>query len=147
MTVQRRDNHGTELGNWFRQQPELDSKLGYRITDFDHNVNLPDGRYYFIEEKRYLHEPKPWQLHIFQREYKLHSPDPNFISWIIVKFERSSPYDGRIWIQTLPQCFYVEYTKNEWLRLMIGEKFKAKAYDETYSKRKKELDEFDIMDY
>lgn len=54
MTQQRRDEHSTEFGIWLRQQPEIDSKIGYIATNLDyiwHNYNT--GEFMLIEEKRH----------------------------------------------------------------------------------------------
>jgi len=51
MTRRRNDNHSTEFGLWLREQPDIDSKLGYITTNLDYVwKNYKTGDWMLIEE-------------------------------------------------------------------------------------------------
>ena len=100
MTQQRRDNNSTEYGIWLRQQPELDSELGFVTTNIDYLwMNYKTSEYMFKEEKRHGKMPKKYQVSIYQLLDKLASEDSeNYRGFHCVVFENTSPEDGHIFL-------------------------------------------------
>jgi hypothetical protein len=98
MTQQRRDEHSTEFGLWLRDQPEIDSKLGYVATNIDYVWrNYKTGEWMIIEEKRYGHQPKFYQEKIFELLNWCCNNHPKFHGVHILVFENTSPEDGCIY--------------------------------------------------
>ncbi len=99
MTTQRRDNHSTEFGLWLRDQTELSSKLGYLATNIDYvwsSYKYPGWA--LIEEKRHCAGMANWQNEVFTRVDAAAQNDPNYRGFYVVRFENTSPDDGRIWL-------------------------------------------------
>lgn len=99
MTQQRRDNHSTEFGNWLRLQPEIDSQRGYVATNIDYIwTNYKTGKWMIIEEKRYESQVKFYQEKIFKVLDSVSQSDANYKGMFVLVFEKTSPDDGRIWL-------------------------------------------------
>ena len=98
MTQKRRDSHSTEFGLWLREQPEIDSKLGYIATNIDYVwKNYKTNDWMIIEEKRYGCQPKFYQEKIFDVLNWCCKHHPNFHGVHILVFEKTSPDDGKIY--------------------------------------------------
>ena len=98
MTVKRRDNHSTEFGLWLREQPEIDSNLGYLATNIDYVwYNYKTKKWMFIEEKRYGYKPKSWQRSIFKLIHQS-IKSLTYCGFHLLVFENSNPDDGKIWL-------------------------------------------------
>jgi len=99
MTQQRRDSHSTQFGLWLREQAEIDSKLGYTATNIDYLWhNYKTGVWMLIEEKRYMSQVKFPQTKMLEILDKVSQNDVRYKGLFIVVFEKTSPDDGRIWI-------------------------------------------------
>lgn len=117
MTQRRHDNHSTEFGLWLREQNEIDSKLGYITTNLDFVWrNYKTGEWILIEEKRYKKDCAQWQKEIFSILHKASRNDKNYKGFYFVQFEKTSPEDGRIWIN------YKEATKQELINILKFQK-------------------------
>lgn len=99
MTQKRYDQHGTEFGSWLREQPAIDSKLGFVASNIDYIWhNYKTGEWMLIEEKRYGTQVKLWQRQIFAVIHKAAKSDPNYKGIHLIVFENTSPDDGLIWL-------------------------------------------------
>jgi len=99
MTQKRRDAHSTEFGIWLRQQKEIDSKLGFIATNIDYIWrNYKTNAWMLIEEKRYMAQVKFPQDKIFEVLDKAARTDKNYCGLHIIIFEKTSPDDGRVYI-------------------------------------------------
>lgn len=99
MTLQRRNNEGTQFSEWLRNQPNLDSTLGFIATDIDYVwENYKTGKWYFIEEKRHQKDVTQTQRNTFNRLNKLAKNDKNYCGYYLIQFENTSPDDGKIWL-------------------------------------------------
>ena len=99
MTQKRRDSHSTEFGLWLREQPEIDSKLGYIATNIDFMWrNYKSKLWMLIEEKRYMNQVKRWQMQMFKLIDFFCSADKNYRGFHVLKFENSNPDDGKIYL-------------------------------------------------
>jgi len=97
MTQQCRDGTGTEFSQWLRRKHEIDSSLGYVATNLDYIwSNHGTGLYMAIEEKRYMHDMKPYQASVFRKIDKVLKKDPQYHGFHLVQFEETSPSDGEI---------------------------------------------------
>lgn len=97
MTKQRNDKHSTEFGLWLRQQPEIDSSLGYIATNIDFLWrNYKTGYWMLIEEKRYNSIPKQWQQKLFKLIDWACKHHPKYKGFHILVFGKTSPDDGDI---------------------------------------------------
>jgi len=97
MTQRRRDDHSTEFGLWLRDQPEIDSKLGYIATNIDYVwENYKTADWMIIEEKRYGRQPKFYQQSIFNILNWCGEHHPYFHGVHILVFENTNPEDGKI---------------------------------------------------
>jgi hypothetical protein len=97
MTQKRRDNHSTEFGLWLRNQPEIDSKLGYVATNIDYVwKNYKTDQWMIIEEKRYGHQPRFYQQKIFDVLNWCCKHHPKFYGVHVLVFENTRPDDGNI---------------------------------------------------
>ena len=119
MTQQRRDNHSTEFGIWLRQQPEIDSKIGYVTTNLDYVWrNYKTGKWMLIEEKRRGKDAPFYQKEIFTILHKAALNDPNYQGFYFIQFENSGPHDGRIWIngKEATKEYLIKLLRFEWLK-------------------------------
>ena len=99
MTRPRDFEGGTEFTNWIRDVKELDSSEGYVATDIDlmwHNYN--NGKFMFIEEKRYLEEPTQCQMNFFRKLHRINSSEEDYYGYHIVQFEKEGPLVGKIFL-------------------------------------------------
>jgi len=93
------DSHGTQFGRWLREQPEIDSDKGYIATNVDYMWrNYETGQWMLIEEKRYGAEIKHWQREMFTLLTWCARHHPRFRGFHIVQFEKTSPEDGKIFL-------------------------------------------------
>jgi len=99
MTAPRKDNHSTEFGLWLRDQPEIDSRLGYIATNIDYMwQNYKTGQWMLIEEKRYNSRIKRWQKQLFYLLAQCAKHHPKFNGFHFIRFEKTSPEDGKIYL-------------------------------------------------
>jgi len=99
MTKPRYDTHSTEFGLWLRNQPGIDSILGYVTTNIDFFwKNYKTGQFMLLEEKRYMSEPKTYQHQIFEQLNNAFKNDPNYHGFHLLQFENTSPKDGNIFL-------------------------------------------------
>jgi len=99
MTKPRYDTHSTEFGLWLREQPEIDSVLGYVATNIDFFwKNYKTGEFMLLEEKRYMSEPAYFQTKIFDQLKDAFSSDPKYKGFYLIQFENTNPDDGKIFI-------------------------------------------------
>lgn len=99
MTKPRFDAHSTEFGLWLRQQSSIDSKLGFVTTNLDYIWhNYKTGAWMAIEEKRFCAEVSFSQDSIFRLVDRAFQTDNQYQGLHILRFERTSPDDGRIWL-------------------------------------------------
>lgn len=99
MTKKRYDDHSTEFGLWLRNQKELDSKLGFIVTNLDYIYrNYKTGHFMLIEEKRYGKEPLLYQKQTFEIIHKLCQNHPKYRGFHLIVFENTSPEDGKIYL-------------------------------------------------
>lgn len=99
MTKKRFDNCSTQLGIWLREQKEIDSSLGYIATNIDYVWrNYKTGKWMLIEEKRFMSSVKKWQQEIFNLLTWCSKHHPKFCGFHIIQFEKTSPEDGRIFL-------------------------------------------------
>ena len=97
MTQKRRDGLGTEFSNWLREQPEIDSKLGFVATNIDYVwLNHKTGDWMIIEEKRYGHKPKFYQEKVFDLLDFCCNHHHKFHGVHVLIFEKTNPDDGKI---------------------------------------------------
>jgi hypothetical protein len=116
MTQARRDNHSTEFGIWLREQPEIDSKLGYVATNIDYVWrNYKTGKWMLIEEKRYNSKPKYYQVQLFNLLNWCAKHHPKFMGFYLLIFEKTSPDDGSIYLndKSITKHELLEFLKME----------------------------------
>jgi len=96
MTLQRRDNGGTAFGSWLRNQPEIDSHLGFRATDIDYAwMDRETHQWMILEEKTYNKRMTGSQQTIFNAiEPALFKADAKFRGVHEYCFSETSPDDG-----------------------------------------------------
>ena len=100
MTQKRRDGHGTGYGDWLREQPEIDSKLGYVCSNIDYLWKHRSGLWLLKEEKRHGWMPKFYQASMFKlldRAIRL-GEDRRYRGFHILIFENTTPDDGQIFL-------------------------------------------------
>lgn len=96
MTQQRRDEHSTEFGIWLRQQPEIDSKLGYTATNVDYIWNnYKTGEFMLIEEKRHGAFVKFPQSVLFKILDSCCVTNEKYKGLHILVFTNTNPDDGK----------------------------------------------------
>ena len=99
MTQARRDLHSTEFGIWLREQPEIDSALGYVASNLDYIwSNYKTGDWMLIEEKRHNGEVKFYQKKLFERIHKLCVGSEGYHGFHVLVFQNTSPEDGKIFL-------------------------------------------------
>jgi hypothetical protein len=116
MTAKRKDEHSTEFGLWLREQPEIDSKLGYVATNIDYLWrNYKTGKWMLIEEKRHNSKPQYWQRQLFNLLNWCAKHHPDFIGFYYLIFENTSPEDGKIYLsgKTVTKDELIEFLKME----------------------------------
>lgn len=101
MTRRRNDDKGTEFGDWLRAQDEIDSYKGYWASNLDYIwYNKHTKKWILIEEKRYKSGLTGTQKALFKIIKACAKTDPNYCGFYLIQFERTSPEDGRIWINS-----------------------------------------------
>ena len=86
------------MGLWLREQPEIDSKLGYLATNIDYVWrNWKTGDWMLIEEKRYKTPIKAWQAKTFLTVHKSIN-SPKYKGFWCLFFENTNPEDGKMWL-------------------------------------------------
>lgn len=99
MTRKRNDSHSTEFGLWLREQPEIDSGLGYVCTNVDYMWrNYKTGQWMLIEEKRHGSQVKKWQQSMFDILNWCGKQHPRFCGFHTIVFENTGPEDGKIYL-------------------------------------------------
>ena len=102
MTRKRIDSHSTEFGLWLREQKEIDSSLGFVATNIDYIWhNYRTGHWMLIEEKRHNSQLTYSQLGVFKIIDAACRQDLNYGGLHIIRFEQTSPDDGRIYLDGL----------------------------------------------
>jgi hypothetical protein len=97
MTRQRLDNHSTEFGLWLREQPELDSSLGFITSNLDYIwSNYKTEEYMLIEEKRFCAQLSLSQKKLFDKIDKNCRNDRDYKGFHKLIFQNTSPEDGAI---------------------------------------------------
>lgn len=124
MTIQRYDNHSTEFGLWLRKQPEIDSSLGYKATNLDYIWINSRGEWMLIEEKRFGARPKQWQCRIYSLLDSCARNDPKYRGAYLIRFERTSPEDGRMWLSRFQNGTWRDEREITVLELLDFLKFK-----------------------
>lgn len=98
MTQARRDAHSTEFGLWLRDQPEIDSALGFVASNIDYIwANYKTGDWMLIEEKRFNKKPKFYQSNLFKKMDAACRGADGYFGFHTIIFEKTSPDDG--WIE------------------------------------------------
>lgn len=141
MTVRRRDDGDTPLGDWIRSQPELDSRLGYDLEDWDRIYTrqyfwhqFMHGHIMLVEEKQYDREMTFAQVdtlgiihqaiqHSFRNpSFRIKRKNPTrptkiaYYGYNLIQFERTSPTDGIIRVNK------IKITEQELLRFFQFDK-------------------------
>lgn len=121
MTRKRNDEHGTEFGDWLREQKEIDSSLGFVTTNIDYVwLNYKTGDWMIIEEKRYSYDVTFSQKKIFKMVHQalkssLHKNKYHGLHLLV--FENTSPDDGKIFLDRK------EITKEVLFRFLTFQKY------------------------
>jgi hypothetical protein len=103
VTQKRIDAHSTEFGLWLREQPDIDSSIGYIATNIDYVwKQYKTGEWMLIEEKRFGAQVKRWQRDIFSQINLSCKCDPLFRGFHLIVFEKTSPTDGATHIDGHP---------------------------------------------
>ena len=102
MTRQCNDrSSATELSLWLREQKRISSGYGYIATNIDYTwQNYKTGNWIFIEEKRYGHDVS-WCQEKMMVMVNRAIIDPFYLGMFLVVFEKTSPDDGRIFVEKL----------------------------------------------
>ena len=99
MTRKRNDGHSTEFGLWLREQPQIDSKLGFVATNIDYMwSNYKTGQWMIIEEKRHGSDVRYSQREQFKVIHRACISDPLYHGMHLLVFENTSPSDGKIYL-------------------------------------------------
>lgn len=100
MTKQANDKtHFTEFSLWLREQQQIASNKGYTCTNVDYVwTNYKTGAWMIIEEKRHMANIGFAQDCIFKMLDKACKLDKNYRGFHFIKFENTSPEDGKIYL-------------------------------------------------
>jgi hypothetical protein len=99
VTKPRFDEKSTEFGIWLRRQKEIDSSSGFVTTNLDYVwYNYNTGFWMIIEEKRYMGKISWSQQKTFDLIINACKKDPNFCGFHLIQFEKTSPDDGRTFL-------------------------------------------------
>jgi len=106
LTRKRDDEHSTEFGLWLREQPEIDSYLGYRGYNLDYIWWKKKGfdkiptSWRLIEEKRFMANLKPDQRLTYRWLHKkiMKLKDVTYKGIHLLQFENTNPEDGKIFL-------------------------------------------------
>jgi len=107
----------TPFSNWLRTRKEIDSYLGYRACDVDFFWGFERGcivvtKHMFLEEKRWLGEPRPFQWRIIERMHEIHLPHTDYYGYHLIQFENTSPEDGLIFVDRM------ETSKDDFIKFL-----------------------------
>ena len=128
MTQKRRDNYGTEFSDWLREQPEIDSSLGFVATNIDYFwTNYKSGLWMLIEEKRHKQLPKFYQSKAFKIVDKSARLSSTYRGFHILVFSHTCPDDGPMF---LDDKFISRADLFEFLRFEKDENWYASWYAE-----------------
>lgn len=116
MTKQRiiEDGKDSDFSAWLRNQPEIDSKAeGFITTDIDYLWrNYKTGEWMILEEKTHGATVPRWQGEFLQLIDKLGAHDKLYKGCFLVRFEKTSPENGRIMVNKKL------LTKNEFIKFL-----------------------------
>jgi len=127
MTIKRKYSGGMDLGMWFREQPEIDSKKGYLISDVDFMYyHRYSGLWMLLEVKCKISEPKSWHRNMLLILDKCAKNDPNYRGFHLISFENSTPDNGRIFINTR------HVTKEQFMLFLQYKKYETSATSKLY---------------
>ena len=155
MTVPRHDKHGTEFGDWIRNQTELDSYKGWRNYNLDYVWWLKKDMYtpldpvnwMLLEEKRGFGTGKIPMRTDQKNTFKwldkkiLSTNDPTYKGFHLVQFENTNPEDGKMWLDDQ------EVTKEQLLKFLeFKEDWKIIAPKEEIKNTETILDEEPTFD-
>lgn len=97
MTKPRFDSHSTEFGLWLREQPEIDSSLGYITTNLDYVwFDFRTKQVMIIEEKRYGSDTSRSQRQVFELLNAAMKTYEGYRGIHLLRFENTSPEDGQM---------------------------------------------------
>jgi len=93
----------TPFSLWLREQPEIDSRLGYVTTNIDYMwMNYKDdGRWMLIEEKRYNGNTTYSQHKQFEIIHNACRSDKKYRGIHLLVFEKTTPDDGKIFLDRI----------------------------------------------
>lgn len=126
MTIQRKYGQGTPFSNWIRNVEKLSSDKGFTTTDLDFIWICKDGintagSYFLIETKNMMHEVKEEQNNSLSKIARNCLNDPHFKGLVYLKFEKTSPEDGKIFWNS------VEITTEQLIEYLAFEKIPPKS--------------------
>ena len=99
MTRKRNDSHSTEFGLWLREQPAIDSRIGYITSNIDYVWhNFKTGEWMLIEEKRYCAKVGFPQSVLFKLVHHACKWQEKYRGFHLLVFEKTSPEDGKVWL-------------------------------------------------
>jgi len=99
MTRQSYYQKGSPFSEWLRQQPEIDSRLGFVTTDIDYLWrNYQTGTFMLIEEKCRMGEMNYSQRTSLEFLDSVCSYHPLYKGFHLIQFENESPEDGDIYL-------------------------------------------------
>jgi hypothetical protein len=130
MTTQRRDGKSpSEFSDWFRNQDEIDSGLGFLNTNIDYAwKDKHSKKWMYLEEKRFNTWPRTWQLDFF-REIDEATRSSNYKGFHLIRFERTSPDDGMLYVDD-------EVADREWLIAFLRFELPDRYYRSYFEKAK-----------
>ena len=101
MTRRRYDSHGTEFGNWIREQDDLRSSYGYTATDLDYVWrNYKNSKWMMIEEKRKMSKMRRAQSESHRFLDGACKANNHYFGFHLLQFENTCPEDGKIYWNT-----------------------------------------------
>jgi hypothetical protein len=110
----------TPFSDWLREQARIDSSLGYVTTNVDFLwSNHKTGRWIFLEEKRHGGRPSWSQARQFRELDAVVKDAPGYGGFWILRFERTTPDDGKIWLARLDDAD-AEIEKSSLLAFLAG---------------------------
>ena len=119
MTQERKvkDGKDSDFSAWLRLQPEIDSKTeGFITTDIDYLwKNYKTGDWMILEEKTHGATVPRWQGDFLQLIDKLGAFDKNYKGLYLVRFENTSPTNGRIMVnkRLLSRTDFIKFLRFE----------------------------------
>lgn len=95
------NEESTQFSRWLRNQPELDSHLGFRTNNIDYPwQNWKTNQFLLLEEKRKMKEMTDSQRNQFiQFDYIFyHYNNDLYKGFHLIQFENTNPDDGKIFL-------------------------------------------------